>query len=161
MKDYEFGNYCFETLPKATGTSVSEKLASVDSVDICEINITYDNPKNSQFSIQLPLSNEKVACLQEKDAKIHQLWGKVKNGLYADFYFIKNDILYRSIVDNGHKFNAAVISEDLTGTVLHLGHNQSGPQWLPENLCCNQTCLLLERNEETCTGSLQKLCHLC
>ena len=106
--------------------SVGEKLATVDDVDICEINITYDNPENSEFSVQLPLSNEKFVCLQEKDAKIHQLQEKVKNGLYSDFYVIRNDILYRSIIDNGHKFDAAVVPEDLTGTVLHLGHNQSG-----------------------------------
>ena len=49
--------------------SVGEKLATVDDVDICEINITYDNPENSEFSVQLPLSNEKFVCLQEKDAK--------------------------------------------------------------------------------------------
>ena len=30
------------------------------------------------------------------------------------------------MVDNGHKFEAAVVPEDLIGTVLHLGHNQSG-----------------------------------
>ena len=41
-------------------------------------------------------------------------------------YFIKNDILYRPIIDNGHKFDTAVVPEDLTSTVLHLGHNQSG-----------------------------------
>ena len=29
-------------------------------------------------------------------------------------------------MDNGHKFSAAIIPEDLTGTVLLLGHNQSG-----------------------------------
>ena len=29
-------------------------------------------------------------------------------------------------MDNGHKFSAAVIPEDLTGTVLVLEHNQSG-----------------------------------
>ena len=29
-------------------------------------------------------------------------------------------------MDNGHKFSAAVIPEDLTDTVLVLGHNQSG-----------------------------------
>ena len=50
-----------------------EKLACVDGVDVCEINITYDNPENSQFSIQLTLSIEKFACLQEKDVKIQQL----------------------------------------------------------------------------------------
>ena len=40
-------------------------------------------------------------------------------------------------MDNGHKFSAAVIPEDLNGTVLLLGHNQFGTQWLPENLCYN------------------------
>ena len=30
------------------------------------------------------------------------------------------------MVDNGHKFKAAVVPEDLIGMVLHLGHNQSG-----------------------------------
>ena len=30
------------------------------------------------------------------------------------------------MIENGHKFGAAVVPEDLIGTVLHLGHNQSG-----------------------------------
>ena len=34
LRDYEFGKYCFETLPKARSMSVGEKLASVDGVDI-------------------------------------------------------------------------------------------------------------------------------
>ena len=55
-----------------------------------------------------------------------QLWEKVKNGLYTDFYLFKNDILYRSVIDNGHKFEAAVVPVELTATVLHLGHNQTG-----------------------------------
>ena len=37
LKDYEFGCYAFETLPKAKRTSMGETLASVDGVDICEI----------------------------------------------------------------------------------------------------------------------------
>ena len=32
LKDYEFGSYCSETLPKARSSSVTEKLASVDGV---------------------------------------------------------------------------------------------------------------------------------
>ena len=102
LKDYEFGHYAFETLPKAKGTPVGETLALVDGVDICEINIS------------------------EKDPKIRSLHEKVHGGLYKEFYFIENDILYRSVMDNGHKFSAAVVPEDLTDTVLVLGHNQSG-----------------------------------
>ena len=38
---------------------------------------------------------------------------------------LRKGVLYRSVVDNGHKFEAAVVPEDLIHTVLHLGHNQS------------------------------------
>ena len=94
LKDYEFGHYAFETLPKAKSTTEGETLASVDGVDICDINISYDNAENLQFSVKLPLSNVKFSCLQEKDPKIWTLHG--------DLYFIKNDILHRSVMDNGH-----------------------------------------------------------
>ena len=43
LKDYEFGCYAFETLPKAKSTPMGETLDLVDGVDICEINISYDN----------------------------------------------------------------------------------------------------------------------
>ena len=127
LKDYEFGCYAFETLPKAKSTPVGETLALVDGVDICEINISYDNTENSQFSVKLLLSDTQFSCLQEKDRKIRTLCHeKVQDGMYSNFYFIENDILYRSIMDNGHKFSAAVVPEELTDTVLFLGHNQSG-----------------------------------
>ena len=138
LKDYEFGHYAFETLPKAKSTPVGETLASVDGVDICEINISYDNAENSQFSVKLPLSDTQFSCLQEKDPKIRALHEKVHGGMYKEFYFIENDILYRSVMDNGHKFSAAVIPEELTDTVLFLGTQSIWSQWLPENLCCNQ-----------------------
>ena len=57
LNDYEFGCYAFESLPKAKSIPVGETLASVDAVDICEINILYDNAENSQFSVKLPLSD--------------------------------------------------------------------------------------------------------
>ena len=93
---------------------------------MCEINITYNNSENSPHSVKLPLSNKKFSCLQDKDLKVRQLKQKVIQGQYAQFYFIKKGVLYRSVIDNGHKFEAVVVPEDLIGTVLHLGHNQSG-----------------------------------
>ena len=126
IKDYEFGHYAFETLPKARSKMVHEVLTSLDGVNVCEINITYDNSENSPYSVKLPLSNEKFSCLQDKDLKVRQLKQKVTQGQYAQFYFIKKGVLYRSVVDNGHKFEVGVVPEDLIGTVLHLGHNQSG-----------------------------------
>ena len=52
---------------------------------------------------------------------------KIHGGLHKEFYFIENDVLYRSVMDNSHKFSAALVPEDLTDTVLVLGHSQSGP----------------------------------
>ena len=124
--------------------SVAEKLASVDGVDVCEISITYDNDKNSPNSVKMPLSDEKFSQLQVRDDKIKNLRVRVSNGEYPDFYKIENNILYQMVVENNHKFDAAVLPAELVNTALFLGHNQSGHKWFPENICSNQKNLLLE-----------------
>ena len=115
----------FKTLPKARGSTNHIKIGG-EVAKVCEIQITYDNAKNSELSVKLPLDDEKFATLQENDLKIRDLHDKVKEGAYNQFYFVNNNILFRSIVDNGHKFEARVIPESLRDVVLHLGHNQSG-----------------------------------
>ena len=47
LEDHEFGKYCFETLRKVRG-SVHHKKLDGEEFDICEIQITDDNPKNSE-----------------------------------------------------------------------------------------------------------------
>ena len=66
---------------------------SLGDVDVCEINITYNNAENSPYSVKFPLSNEKFSCLQDKDLKVRQLKQKVIQGQYAQFYFIKKGVL--------------------------------------------------------------------
>ena len=51
---------------------------------------------------------------------------KVEKGEYSQFYFVRNNVLFRSIVENDHKFEVRVIPESLQDIILHLGHNQSG-----------------------------------
>ena len=77
---------------------------SGDEAKVCEIQITYDNPENSELSVELPLEDDKFASLQGNDLKIWDLHDKVKEGEYKQFYFVKNNVLFRSIVENGHKF---------------------------------------------------------
>ena len=83
-------------------------------------------PKNLELSVELPLDDEKFISLQEQDPKIWELCDKVKYGMYKEFYIVRNNVLFRSTVDNGHKFEARVIPESLVDVVLHLGHNRSG-----------------------------------
>ena len=125
LEGHEFDKYCFKTLPKVRG-SVNHIKISGNTANVCEIQIMYDNPKNSELSVELPLDDEKFASLQENDPKIRDLHDKVKEGAYIQFYFVNDNMLFRSTVDNGHKFKARVIPESLRDVVLHLGHNQSG-----------------------------------
>ena len=125
LEGHKFGKYCFETLPKARGSANEVKLGG-EMAEVCEIQITYDNPENSEFSVELPLEDSTFASLQGNDPKIRDLCLKVEEGEYGQFYFVKNNVLFRSIVENGHKFEVRVIPESLQDVVLHLGHNQSG-----------------------------------
>ena len=43
LEGHEFGKYCFETLPKVRG-SVSHEKVGGNEAEVCEIQITYDNP---------------------------------------------------------------------------------------------------------------------
>ena len=106
-------------LSKARGSVSHEKVGGIEA-EVCEIQITYDNPENLELSVELPLEDDKFASLQENDLKIHDLHNKVKEGAYSKFYYVENNVLFRS------KFKARVIPESLVDVVLHLGHNQSG-----------------------------------
>ena len=66
----------------------------------------YDNPKNLELLVELPLEDDKFISLQQQDPKIWDLCDKVKGGMHSEFYLIINNVLFRSIVDNGHKFKA-------------------------------------------------------
>ena len=108
LKNHEFGKYCFETLPKARGYTHYQIIGGED-YEICELQITYDNEENSEFSVELLLDDGKFISLQEQDLKIKELLDKTKSGMHNGFYIVRNDVLFKHIVDNGHKFEARVI----------------------------------------------------
>ena len=80
-----------------------------EDYEICELQITYDNEENSEFSVELLLDDRKFISLQEQDLKIRELLDKTKSGMHNEFYIVRNDVLFKHIVDNGHKFEARVI----------------------------------------------------
>ena len=124
-----------------------KKLASVDGVDICEINITYDNDENSPNSVEMPLSNEKFSQLQMADEKVKNLKNQSQQWrIFRLLTKIENNILYRMVVEKQPQIqgnspfwpkliNTALFSR----TQPKVGHNG-----FPENICSYQTSLLLE-----------------
>ena len=95
-------------------------------MEICEIQITYDNDKNSEVLVEFPLEDTKFVSLQEQDLKIGELWDEVNNGMYNDFSCVKKMTFYSSDLDNDHRFEAIVMPHSLVDIVLLLDHNQSG-----------------------------------
>ena len=88
LEGHEFGKYCFETLPKARG-SINDIKISGGMAEVCEIQITYDNPGNSEFSVELPLEDDTFASLQVNDPKIQDLRNRVKEGKYCRFILLE------------------------------------------------------------------------
>ena len=160
LEGHEFGKYCFETLPKARGYVSHEKVGG-NEAKVCEIQITYDNPKNLELSVELPLEDDKFASLQENDPKIRDLHDKVKEGAFSEFYFVQNNVLFRSIVDNGHKFKARVIPKSVSGCGASPGPQSIRTQWIPEDIHSHQVFVLLERYEGANFAILQKLQGMC
>ena len=66
------------------------------------------------------MEDDKFASLQGNDLKIRDLRDKVIQGEYNQFYFVRNNLLFRSIVENGHKFEVRVIPESLRDVVTKL-----------------------------------------
>ena len=107
LEGHKFGKYCFETLPKVRGSTSEVKIGG-ETAEVCEIQITYDNPENSECSVELPLEDDKCASLQGNDLKFWDLHDKVVQGEYNQFYSIKNNVLFRFIVENGHRFGVRI-----------------------------------------------------
>ena len=141
--------------------SVHHKKVGGNEVVICEIQIMYNNLENLELSVELPLEDEKFVSLQEQDPKIWELRDKVKDGMYNEFYLVKNNVLFRSIVDNSHKFEDSLVFR-LTGMCHTPFWTQPvWTQWIPEDIHSHQASVLLQRYEGASFVILQKLQGLC
>ena len=72
LEGHKFRKYCFETFPKARGSTHHQVIGGYE-YDVCEIQITYDNPENLELLVELPLDVGKSVSLQEQDLKIQEL----------------------------------------------------------------------------------------
>ena len=112
LEGYEFRQYCFEELPKASSYTVNEiitgKVIEAHDADITELITTYS----------IPLPSFKICELQESDDRPHP---QIKKGHLADSgYFIdtEDDLLQQRILDNLQDFKPVVLPNSLISTAL-------------------------------------------
>ena len=111
LEGYEFRQYCFEELPKASSYTVNKiitgQVIETHDADITEPITTYS----------IPLPSFKLCELQESDEKLHQLHPRIEKGHLADSgYFI----------DKEYHFKPVVLPNSLISTVLLLAHDHTG-----------------------------------
>ena len=123
LEGYEFGQYCFEELPKASSYMINDVIAGqvieAHNADITEPITTYS----------IPLPTFKKCKLQESDEKICQLHHWIEKGHLADSgYFIdpEDDLLRWRISDNSQNFELVVLPNSLISTALLLAHDHTG-----------------------------------
>ena len=80
--------------------------------------------------------------------------------MYSEFYIVRNNVLFKHIVDNGHKFEPRVILNSLVDVVLNLGHNQSGHNGYQRTYEQSSACTIGReyRQNSTILQMLQVLC---
>ena len=61
--------------------------------------------------------------------------------------------------DNGHKFSAGVVPEEVTDTALFLGHNQSGHNGYQRTYAAMKH-IYYWKGMRKCAGSLYNMCYL-
>ena len=77
--NYKSGQYYFEELPKArtkTEQRIGNTIQEGDKSKVNEIKVVYDEEidhKSDKIHVYLPLSNEKLINIQEKDTQISKI----------------------------------------------------------------------------------------
>ena len=162
LKDYKFDHYAFETLPKAKGKMVHEVITSSGLVS------TYVKLISHMTILKIHLIQLNFHCLT-KNFLVYRtrIWKLDNSSRKSSRDSMHNSISLRKVFYTGpwlttsHKFEAAVVPEDLIHAVLHLGHNQSSHNGYQRTYAAIKCVYYWKGMRKTRTGSLQKLCHVC
>ena len=125
----EFGYIPFQELPAAQTTVIEECLVTDESdlTDQSGLRIHNDTPIKTDLPITLPVTDETMITLQEKDHSINRLremWAD--NKLDKSVYMMERNILKRIIIEDGILYNPVVLPELLRDCVLILAHDKQG-----------------------------------
>ena len=117
---YEFGYYTFDTL---------------HTLEVSNIEITQDASSNddrdlNENLIKLPLNNDVLLELQQKDTFCTNILAQIKKGniIEGQVYKVQNKLLKRYVTDGDNTYETIVLPRTLTAQILmmaqdDLGHN--------------------------------------
>ena len=122
QEGYEFGYHAFENMePIEYETSVVDSTTPKDPIPL------------PGEEIKLPLEDEKLKELQQKDKFCKEVIEKLSKGQLQSNkpYYQEEGILKRFVEDGKQKFEAIVLPQVLIGAVLQLAHEGLGHNGSP------------------------------
>ena len=115
---YEFGYYTFDTLP---------------ALEVSNIETTQDASSNDERDfndnlIELPLDNDILLELQQKDMFCTNILAQIKKGniIKGQVYKVQNKLLKRYMTDGDKTYETIVLPRALTAQILKMAHDDLG-----------------------------------
>ena len=117
LEGHEFGYYTFDSLPAL----------EVLNIQTSSVTFTQDD-KNQEFICELPIDNNLLMELQQKDEFCKNIFNQIEKGNIIDghLYKIDNKLLKRFVVDGNDTYETTVIPRSLVPEVLHMAHDELG-----------------------------------
>ena len=115
---YEFGYYTFDTLP---------------TLEVFNIETTQDASNNEESDpndslIDLPLDNDTLSELQQKDVFCANILTQIKKGniIEGQLYKVQNKLLKRYVTHGDKTYETIVLPRALTAQILKIAHDNLG-----------------------------------
>ena len=117
LEGYEFGYYTFDPLPAL----------EVHDIQTSLVGTTYDD-NNDDFICNLPINNNMLAKLQQKDEFCKNIFNQIEKGNIIDRHLYKMDdnLLKRIIVDGNNTYETTVVPRSIIPQVLLMAHDELG-----------------------------------
>ena len=117
---YEFGYYTFDTLPTMEVSNVETSQNTSLHVDDTEV--------SDDDLWKLPLSNDTLSKLQQKDIFCNNILRQIEKGniIEGQLYIVKNKLLKRYVIDGNNTYETTIIPRILIAQILWMAHDNLG-----------------------------------
>ena len=117
---YEFGYYTFDTLP----TLEVSNIETTQDTSVC----VNDNNDSNNNLMDLPISNDMLSQLQQKDMFCKNILAQIEKGniIEGQLYVIKDKLLKRYVIYSNDTYQTTVIPRALTAQILCMAHDNLG-----------------------------------
>ena len=109
---YEFGYYTFDTLPAL-------EVSNIETTQDTSVRVNDNNDSNNNL-LELPISNDMLSQLQQKDMFCKNILAQIGKGNITEgqLYVIQDKLLKRYVIDGNNSYEITVIPRALTAQIL-------------------------------------------